>query len=308
MRWRRRCGVLLAAVLTVGLGAGCSRSNGSGRSELPATPVLLVHGYSTTCPTDVTHSVWGGAYLAFTHAGWGGPVLPMSYYGCDRDGVDITGYGPSVPAGGAPTIVASPPRAQYDQNTSIDQLAHDLGWFVYDSFSRSGTPVDLVGASMGGLIIRDLLHHFAKHDAGYPPHLEVTHAVTFSTPHRGYGAPGGSAVCPIVTLECRQFAVGSALINELNADRKPPQGDGGTTWTVVGSSAGCDFVPSSSSLGMAAVQRVDYLKPCYGHVTYLWDSNPNEDATVRITGPDGAMSTTRTARHSLAWLVSTLAG
>jgi hypothetical protein len=302
----------LAAALIVA--AGCSGKSGTvgptPLGKLPETPVIFVHGYNpAACPgVDATHAAWGGVYLELTKAGWKGPLLPVSYYACDRYGVDITGYGPTTPDGATPTVTAGTPRTHYDQNTSIDQLAHDLGWFVYNTYSRAGTPVDIVASSMGGLIVRDLLYRVAHNDPNFPPKVAVTRAVTFSTPYLGYGGTGTSSICPVDTVECQQFAVGSPLMNELNSDSQPPQGDGGTTWTAAGSSAGCDFVPTSSSLALPGAKRVDYLSPCYTHTGYLWDTNPDSDASAKITQPDGSTSTTDAALHSLSWLVTTLAG
>jgi pimeloyl-ACP methyl ester carboxylesterase len=291
-------------------------SNTSGRvgptplKNAPQTPVLFVHGYNAAaCPgADVARAQWGLAYLELNRVGWRGPLLPVSYYTCDHDGVDITGYGPSVPSGAEPTISAGTPRVHYDQNTSIDQLAHDLAWFVYLTYARSGTPVDLVGISMGGLIIRDLLFRVARHDAGFPPKILVTHAVTFSTPYLGYGGQGSSSICPVATVECGQFAVGSPLLTELNAGGQLPQGEGGTSWAAAGSSAGCDFVPASSSLGITGALRIDYAKPCYTHPGYLYDADPDSDAAAKITRPDGSTSETDSAQHSLRWMLSAIVG
>lgn len=297
---------LFAAALVV---AGCSSSGSAPRnSGLPDTPVVFVHGYNeSACPgVDVTHAAWGGAYLELTHAGWRGPLLPVSFYACDHDGVDVTGYGPNVPAGAGPTITAATPRVRYDQNTSIDQLAHDLGWFVYDTYAQHGKPVDLVAVSMGGLIVRDLLYRVAHHDPDMPPKLLVTHAVTISTPYLGYGVTGASPICPITTLECREFAVGSSFLTTLNSDPRPPQGDGGTTWSAAGSSAGCDFVPATTSLALAGAQRIDYLIPCYTHVSYLFDGDPTLNASARLIQPDGTTTSTTTAPHSLRWLLEVL--
>ena len=304
-----RCSVvgLVVALITA---AGCGGSSGTlSRGSLPDTPVLLVHGYNpAACPgADVARAQWGDVYLELTHAGWRGPVLPVSYYECDRDGVDITGYGPTAPAGASSAISAGTPRVRYDQNTSIDQLAHDLGWFIYHSFTDPGKPVDLVASSMGGLIIRDLLNRVARHDPDFPPKLTVTHVVTFSTPYLGYGATG-DALCPVATVECQQFAAGSAFITGLTADPQPPQGAGGTSWAAVGSSAGCDFVPPTSSLGLPGATRIDYLAPCYTHIGYLFDTNPDSDATARVVQPDGSATTTKTSAHSLKWLLTTLTG
>jgi pimeloyl-ACP methyl ester carboxylesterase len=304
---------VLAAVLLAAV--GCSRTLSAKPGPtlpavLPTTPVLFVHGYNAaTCPgADVTKAQWGVAYLELANAGWRGPLLPLSYYACDHDGFDITGYGPATPAGVAPVISAGTPRVRYDQDTSIDQLAQDLGWYVYKTFGHAGTPVDLVGISMGGLIIRDLLYRVANKDPRFPPTIAVTQVVTFSTPYLGYGTQGGSRFCPVVTLECQQFAVGSPLLSQLNAAASPPQGDGGTTWSAAGSSAGCDVVPASSTLALDDALRVDYVKPCYTHTAYLYDGNTNADASVRITRPDGSTTSSTTALHSLNWLLSTLAG
>jgi len=309
---RARSIAALGAALIVA--AGCSNHSGTigpkPLGELPDTPVVFVHGYNpASCPgVDATHAVWGGVYLELDKAGWKGPLLPVSYYACDTFGVDITGYGPTTPDGATPTVTPGTPRTHYDQNTSIDQLAHDLGWFVYNTYTREGKPVDLVAASMGGLIIRDLLYRVEHNDPNFPPKISVTRAVTFSTPYVGYGGTGSDSICPVDTVECRQFAVGSPLMNELNSGAQPPQGDGGTTWTAVGSSSGCDFVPTSSSLALAGATRVDYHLPCYTHVGYLWDTNPDSNATAVITQPDGSTSSTDTELHSLSWLVTTLAG
>ena len=305
----RLIAVVAATLLTV---AGCS----SGTlvrglpGKLPTAPVLLVHGYNAaSCPgADVTHAQWGSVYLALTKAGWRGPILPVSYYECDHDGVDITGYGRTVPAGATAAVTAGTPRVHYDQNTSIDQIAQDLGWFVYHSYGRTGTAVDLVGISMGGLIIRDLLYRVSEHDPRFPPRVVVTRAVTFSTPYRGYGGTGTSSICPVVTTECVQFAVGSTFISMLTADAKPPQGDGGTSWAAAGSSAGCDLVPTTSSLGLPGAERIDYLKPCYAHTAYLYDNSEPDDASAKITEPDGSTTSTDAAPHSLNWLVTTLTG
>jgi pimeloyl-ACP methyl ester carboxylesterase len=303
--------VLIAALIVA---AGCSNSTGTigpkALGKLPDTPVLFLHGYNPrACPgTDVTHVVWGGAYAVLTKAGWPGPLLPISYYACDSNGVDITGYGSTSPAGATPTITAGTPRTHYDQNTSIDQLAHDLAWFVYNTYTRKDTPVDLVASSMGGLIARDLLYRVAQHDQNFPPKVLVTHVVTFSTPYKGYGGTGSSSICPVETVQCDQFAVGSPLMTQLNSSAQPPQGDGGTTWSAAGSSSGCDLVPTSSSLALPDSERVDYHLPCYAHTAYLYDGDAALDAVAQITQPDGSTTLTEVAQHSLSWMVTTLAG
>ena len=306
-----RLTILLAAGLLV---AGCGTvpiagDGGTAGSDPKATPVVFVHGYSgAACPgNDVTHNIWGGAYLELSNAGWTGALLPVSYYACDTNGVDITGYGADAPSRATATVTDAQPRVPYDQNTSIDQLAHDLGWFVYDTYSVNQTPVDLVGISMGGLIMRDLLYRVAQHDPRFPPYLFVPRAVTLSTPHLGYGTIASNvSFCGGHFVECNQFATDSSFIAELSANAHDPQGFGGTQWTVVGSSAGCDFVPTQSALGMPDAEQVDYLSPCYAHAGYLWDFDSADDASVRVADPGSAPVTSDDAPRSLSWLVKTL--
>ncbi|HKC27024.1 MAG TPA: hypothetical protein VKB75_03335 [Jatrophihabitans sp.] len=291
---RMRALLVVAALVVAGAAALVWRSTtaSSTHETAPkATPVLLVHGYAKgACPgTDVLHAIWGGVYLMLQQAGWTGPVLPMSYYRCDTDGVDFTGYGPITPQGATPTITAAQTRGGYDQDVSLDQLAHDLAWFVYNTYSRHDTPVDLVGSSMGGLIMRDALYRVAARDRSFPPYLLVPRAVTFSTPHGGYGQVGANSdFCGGQTVECDQFAIGSPFMTMLADHAQDPQARGGTAWMLVGSSAGCDFVPARSSLAMPAAQRVDYLSPCYGHIGYLWDLQSSQTARALVTAPGRA--------------------
>jgi hypothetical protein len=309
---RLRVLLVVAGVLVAGAAVLVWRATtGDQAHETSAksTPVLLVHGYAKgSCPgSDVLHGTWAGVYFALQQAGWAAPVLPLSYYRCDTDGVDFTGYGPTPPAGATPTITAAPARGGYDQDASIDQLAHDLAWFVYDTYSRHGTPVDLVGSSMGGLIMRDALYRVDAGDREFPPYLLVPRAVTFSTPHGGYGQLGANlGFCGAQTVECDQFAIGSPFMTMLADHAQDPQGRGGTAWTVVGSSAGCDFVPARSSLAMPAARRIDYLSPCYGHIGYLWDLKPTLNARAVVSAPGRAPAADNAAPRPLVWLAQVL--
>lgn len=309
-RWALGAAVVAILVAAAVIGVRLSTAtHGHARVGAQATPVIMVHGYSATpCPgSDVTRKVWGGAYLELVHTGWTGPLLPVSYYRCDTNGVDITGYGPSIPAGAVAAVTAAAPRVGYTDDTHIQQLAHDLAWFVYDTYARSGRPVDLVGVSMGGLIIRDALYRVAVADPDFPPYLYVPRAVTISTPHAGYLTLATNGSFCGGTVECDEFASDSPFILDLAAHGADPQGRGGTAWTVLGSSGGCDFVPAASTLAMPAARRVDYLSPCYTHTTYLWDLGAADDATVRVAAPGSVTPVLdRTAPRSLGWLADTL--
>src|SRR6266516_1710289 len=102
--------VFVAGLLA--LSAACSPSPGPGRRvgaepDPTATPVVLVHGFSSAaCPgTDVTRNIWGAATLELARAGWStAHLVPVSFYTCDTDGVDITGYGADVPSGATAAV------------------------------------------------------------------------------------------------------------------------------------------------------------------------------------------------------------
>jgi hypothetical protein len=268
--------------------------------------VLLVRGYAgwKQCPgTDVARAYWGDALLKFFEVGWQAHVLPLSFYKCDTDGVDITGYGPRVPAGATPTVTPGSPRVAYTANTRMRRLAHDLAWFVYDEFSGRGTPVDLVGFSMGGLLIRYAIYRVAAHDSAFPPYLNVPRAVTVATPHGG--VPDGSLCGP--TRQCRAMVRSSAFMTDLMQHALDPQGRGGTRWTVSGSGSRCDFVSTSSALAMPGAVRVHYLKPCYTHAEYLWDYSDAPDASMQVTLPFARSADAVTnGPHVLLWLTSVL--
>ncbi|MFJ2591339.1 esterase/lipase family protein, partial [Streptomyces sp. NPDC087538] len=51
-------------------------------------------------------------------------------------------------------------------------------------YSAKGQTVDLVGHSMGGLIIRAALAGYAKGDPTWPDTLYVEDVVTLGTPHK----------------------------------------------------------------------------------------------------------------------------
>jgi hypothetical protein len=286
------------AVLTQSANASALRST--------ATPVVMVHGFQPgTCPGfDVTRGPWGGTYLTLSDAGWTGPLLPVSFYQCDTNGVDITGYGPETNTAtlSAPQITQSVPAAGYTAETPIDQIAHDLAWFVYDTYSRQGQPVDLIGASMGGLIIRSAILRVQQQDPTFPPMLLVTDAVTIATPHNGASAAATAIACG-TSLSCQQMITGSPYLTSLGTTA--PQARGGTDWTLIGSAA-CDIVPVSSALGMWPAHLLGYTKPCYSHTAYLWDRSPAADASAYYLNPGAPIGYTTTGNHSLRAVLTAL--
>jgi hypothetical protein len=256
-----------------------------------ATPVIFIHGNSPALPCAGYQSYsqyWSGANTVLGLGGWTGTVSYADYYQCDTEGTDITVFGNTNPLtyyGNTGPITA---------NTDIRHLAYLLAWYVYTTYSNKGIPVDLVGHSMGGLMMRWALYQVQIRNPLFPPLLYVTNAVTISTPHAGVGSTANCA-----NFECDQYTVGSSFITELQAHPWLTQGVGGTDWTTIGSE-GCDLVNYASALAMPSSHRFDYTSPCYYHNNYQWDLSSATNTSAKYGFPNNqAVYTTTTGLHSL---------
>jgi triacylglycerol esterase/lipase EstA (alpha/beta hydrolase family) len=188
--------VVLAAVIAVVIAValmvvmlGKSRHHPQPVDEA-ATAIVFVHGYTITsgCPGINVAAYWRGVTASITAAGWKNPLVLASYYECDSNGTNIDSvrsahdYFPSGERGLSGAVT-------YSQKTDIRHLAYVLAWYIYDSYSKHDRLVDLVGHSMGGLVIRWALEQVAAHDASFPPTLLVQNAITISTPYLGAAPP-----------------------------------------------------------------------------------------------------------------------
>jgi hypothetical protein len=80
-------------------------------------------------------------------------------------------------------------------NEPIYTLSCKLAWFIYDNYSIKGERVQLVGHSMGGLIIRGALTlQEEQNNLDFPPYLMVQDVVTFASPLAGITGPQSSAL------------------------------------------------------------------------------------------------------------------
>lgn len=259
-------------------------------STTSATPIVFVHGFvgGSACPGMDTVKFWGGLERFFAIIGHQptAAMVSVRYYKCDSDGYDITGD--SATHNNAFTSTSAAPYVAYTRRTRIETIAKNLAWFLYANYTRQHVAVNVVGHSMGGLIVREALQHVQAHDPAYPRSLTVQHAVTIASPFAGAYWYGCTAT------QCNEFAPGSAFLTALNTNASP-QGSGGTSWTAIGARS-CDFVSPRSATHIHATAIV-YTSPCYSHTDYLTDLSVRNDAIA---------SAAANGRHAIAEVWSAL--
>lgn len=246
-------------------------------------PVILVHGYNDKkvgCDGILLASYWRAAVAELTER-QGLPaadVIPVAYYECDRNGVDITGYGPTADYP-MEEVTEGRLRDGHTSDTSITRIAQDLAWFIFRKFTQRGRSVTAVGHSMGGLILREALRRVQAGDPAFPPRLVVRIVLTIATPHNGW-----SRDCSANT-QCEQMTVGSTFLSDLQQN-PAPQGRYGTAWwamatsgelVTTGTPVPCDGIPTDSATAVAGTALV-YTDPCYRHNAYLNDDEEKLDA------------------------------
>jgi pimeloyl-ACP methyl ester carboxylesterase len=298
----RRTLAALAAIVGVAVAITVTLVLITGRKSTPKPPIILVHGYALTtgCPGGDVRLYWSGLTAELVAAGWTNPVVPVSYYECDRNGTNIAGSSKTDVYFGAPAGTAG--SAGYSQNTDLRHLAYVLAWYVYDNYSSNGQTVDLVGHSMGGLMIRWALSRVAAHDAAFPPYLTVSNVVTISTPYGGAIPAVKNLVACKDSFECTQFEAGSAFLTDLAAGPAPS----GVDWTAMGGGA-CDLMTAASATDVTPAHHLSWSQPCYDHSKILFDDSATFDTTAVFSSPgDPSPTTTQSAPHSLAAVLRAL--
>lgn len=266
--------------------------------------VLLIHGVSGSSKTDCT-GYWNNAqqYLRGTHAvdgqqiHWTGTVLKIGYYAQDYN-CDLYLSKISVPqCKGYEDINLG------TNNESIKHIACELAWYIYKNYTQLNHNVEVVGHSMGGLIIRWAVACSTTSKTKAAPCISssnknpfpdalllVRDVVDFDTPNGGIprnilniGIPPnfylgnnlgckknkkGVWVCPI---EVQQMFVGSSFMTNLDTSAQNPQGAQGTFWTLMGVTKGtdCFSLPANVSMYMDGGNKILYTSPCYSHVSFL---------------------------------------
>jgi hypothetical protein len=233
--------------------------------------VLLVHGFAPEGVTGYSCTgYWGAFERAFAQWGGVGPTLGVAYADGDRECEATIGSA--------------------DRDVRIEAIGRRLAWFVYRTYTAHDRPVDLVGHSMGGLVIRAALAGVQDGGDGWPPNLLVPRVVTIASPHDGTPSALGCT-----DEQCRDMRPGSAFLTGLAEN---PQVGGGTTWTLIGSVAD-ELVPGPSAVGMSAAHRSIYLSPRYSHITILFDTSELTNARWRELADDGSVTVREDEPHSV---------
>jgi pimeloyl-ACP methyl ester carboxylesterase len=239
--------VLALAVSASPVAAATSRTNDR------AKPVILVHGFDVEGnPGTDCGATWDDLKGAFRSWGYTGPLVATAYYaydaGCDHaighHGDHATHFATGHTTTGGHTA-----------NTDIRHLGYHLAWYVYEHWTSQEQPVDLVGHSMGGLVIRYAIAQVERGDPEFPPRLLVEDVVTFGTPHAGTRF---ALACAAFYRQCAQMRPESSFMTWLRTYAAEPDGATGTDWTTMGSQAD-ELVSTSSANAMAACHEVSYL-------------------------------------------------
>jgi hypothetical protein len=323
--WPRRSG-LHAFALALVLGMVLAAPNGAAAfTASRASDVVLVHGYAPTgCPGTNVAVDWQPLGADLAEDGWTGVKHGVGFYSCDagvaasdwidphhRPGAAAQGEyfaecrsNPEFPDCQAGQWLSHEPSAtegatSHNRNTDIRHLAYHLAWYLWDNFSSKGRNAQVVGYSMGGLIVRWALLATQDHSVGtdpatglyvFPPRLLVHNVVTLGTPHNGSFVAYLRGLAP--SVEADEMTPGSRFLTELNQNGAP-RASGGTDWTVIGAEhldAGDLVVASRSATNMccSAVHRIVYYAPLILHVgstTYANRTSEASDATICYANP-----------------------
>lgn len=132
------------------------------------TPVLLVHGFMTYDSASINcGQLWGPILKELKAQGFTN-VKTVTYYKASKN-CDVN-------------------LAELYSNTGRDntwkELGRTLSNYIFDHYTKYNQKVDLMGHSMGGLVIRSAVQGGSKYESGFR-NILVEDAVTIATPHKG---------------------------------------------------------------------------------------------------------------------------
>ena len=295
MRWvgalRRSAALAVSLVLAIGAMSPTVAASGIIRQ-----PVVFVHGHSPagrgTCHASnalarqMRSADAGHAAYRFT-----GEIVPVGFYGGDTrasgDDWGDTGcrwwahlsnygeHGRATPSGHRKVrgVIG------HTTGTSIRHLAYHLAWFIHDRYSRQGVSIDVVGQSMGGLIIRYAVAAAAARAPGFPRRLLVDDVATLGTPLGGHEAE----LFTSLNRETREMDKDSALMAWLHAHAlAPPRAGQRTDWTFIGSYAD-GLIPTPSTIGRRCGSDGSCEPWLRAQHYVVYDTRPTDDGPLGVT-------------------------
>lgn len=225
--------------------------------------LLMIHGYTDDCGTAFENGGRDAApdssqtigYLTGKTTGntiWArGDIKTVGYYtteySSNSDGGDLANcdvnLSNSTDSWTSDTSKCSTYagiRAKATVNDPIMHLACLFAWYIYDTYTRSSIPVEILAHSMGGLVTRAAIGGSTAGVYGFPPApLLVPDVVTVATPHGGIGGIEAEAawVSNQGSVELADMQPGSNFMNTMGGSAyEKPQGAGNTHWALIGSS------------------------------------------------------------------------
>jgi Putative serine esterase (DUF676) len=291
---RRALTAVLAAAMVLAAAAPALAAGPPPPADSFDEPVYLIKGYGQDLsdpPSQWSCSTrWSAAIGAMHKRGWVGQLVRVGFYAQDTTdtGCDVN--------------LTETSRGRFGtQNTSIRELGRRLANNIYNVYSSKGKSIDLMGHSMGGLIIRAALAGYQRHERGWPPLLFVEDAVTLGTPHEG---AQGSRLC--FTRQCKDMRPGSGFMNWL-AKAPNPQASGGTDWTLIGASDDGVAPPGTSTSSAMKARHVVTYRPGQGlaHSNLRTAIRGRYRMSYSNDGVPGATSNgaspIKAAQHALFW-------
>jgi Putative serine esterase (DUF676) len=242
--------------------------------------IVLVHGLDAAGQSGVDcDDYWGDLRNYLNANGFADrQIVTVGYYDGDRNCVDISSswdpelgnsYFTGVGAHGAGVN-------GHSAEAAIEHLGYHLAWWIYNNYSSRGIPVDVVGHSMGGLMIRFAVGKVdGGHDA-FPPTLIVHDAITLGTPHGGSRQKIFNTVCG--QRQCSQMRPGDGFLKSLEAEAWNPQGTGGTDWTSFGSDND-QWVAADRAVGTSENRKTDAF---FGGCHKVWYPNLRHDDYMKV--------------------------
>lgn len=258
----RRARLLLGAVAAVSvlLGATACQPRPVAKDKV----VIFVHGWSALGNGNNCANNFGSLESSLRADGFTGAFVTVGYYDSDSNcDVNLRSWNSSI-----------------SNSTSWEDLSKTFSQYVYTTYTSKGITVDLVGHSMGGLIIRGAVKGSAHGESGFSAPLKVEDAVTLAAPHDGaawysYGCLWG---------QCAGLKPGSDEIEWVQQDGNP-QGTGGTEWTVLGSTDD-DTVPSDSAMHMDLPDARKVVYSDIEHGDYMSNATAQARTAQALSSPN----------------------